>query len=98
MAYPASLDDLKDLFGREREAISSISNAVLGHLYQEFSNLLMFDMQRLTESTLRAYARAVFTKGAPLRTCVGFIDGTVRDICQPLQHQKYVYNGHKICL
>ncbi|OWZ19570.1 LOW QUALITY PROTEIN: hypothetical protein PHMEG_0006169 [Phytophthora megakarya] len=95
MTYPACLDDLKDLFGREYEAISSISNAVQDHLYQAFSHRLMFDTQRLTESTIRAYARAIFAKGAPLRTCVGFIDCTVRGMCRPLQHQKYVYNGHK---
>ncbi|ETL78445.1 hypothetical protein L917_20751 [Phytophthora nicotianae] len=95
MAYPARLDDLKDLFGRETEAISSISNSVRDYLNHTFSHLLLFDSNRLTEDTLQAYSRAVFVKGAPLHTCVGFIDGTVRVMCRPMQNQKYVYNGHK---
>ncbi|KAG3247902.1 hypothetical protein PI124_g7403 [Phytophthora idaei] len=44
---------------------------------------------------LAAYASAIYDKGAPLSTCVGFIDGTVRGMCRPNKNQQYVYNGHK---
>ncbi|ETI51478.1 hypothetical protein F443_05166 [Phytophthora nicotianae P1569] len=95
MAYPARLSDLQDLFGRNETAISSISNAVLDHLYSTFHHLFQFDHARLTEATLSTYASAIHSQGAPLHTCVGFIDGTVRGTCRPLRHQKYVFNGHK---
>ncbi|KAE8978631.1 hypothetical protein PR002_g24663 [Phytophthora rubi] len=95
MAYPARLEYLEDLFGRDPTAISSISNGVLDFLYQSFPHLLLFDDRRLTDATLSAYASAIYKKGAPLQTCVGFIDGTVRGMCRPKKIQKYVYNGHK---
>ncbi|KAE8993759.1 hypothetical protein PR003_g20869 [Phytophthora rubi] len=95
MAYPARLEDLEDLFGRDSTAISSISDGVLDFLYQSFSHLLLFDDRRLTDGTLSAYATAIYKKGAPLRTCVRFIGGTVRGMCRPKKNQKYVYNGHK---
>ena len=34
-------------------------------------------------------------KGAPLDSCLGFIDGTVRRIARPNKNQRIVYNGHK---
>ena len=44
---------------------------------------------------LQLYADAVSLKGAALNNCFGFIDGTVRPICRPGEHQRMVYNGHK---
>lgn len=38
---------------------------------------------------------AVHDKGGALNNCFGFIDGTVRPICRPGEHQRIVYNGHK---
>ncbi|KAF4045202.1 DDE superfamily endonuclease [Phytophthora infestans] len=76
MAYPVRLGDLEDLFGRDTTAISSISNAVPDFIYDKFNYLLEFDHSRLNADTLSAYAEAVHAKGAPLQTCVGFIDGT----------------------
>ena len=34
-------------------------------------------------------------KGAPLKNCFGFVDGTVRPDCRPKRNQKTVFNGHK---
>ena len=44
---------------------------------------------------LAIYARAVHEHGAILNNCWGFMDGTVRPICRPTQHQGVMYNGHK---
>ena len=44
---------------------------------------------------LQTYAGAVYTKGAALNNCFGFIDGTVRPIARPGENQRVVYNGHK---
>ncbi|GMF49373.1 unnamed protein product [Phytophthora fragariaefolia] len=98
MAYPARLSDLEDLFGRDTTVISSISNAVLDTLYDKFHGLLQFDYKRLTTATLSAYASAIHAKEAPLETCVGFIDGTVRWTCRPNKNQRYMFNGHKVYL
>ncbi|GMF54535.1 unnamed protein product [Phytophthora fragariaefolia] len=95
MAYPARLSDLEDLFGRDTTAISSISNASLDTLYDKFHGLLQFDYKRLTSATLSAYAWAIHANEAPLETCVGFIDGTVRGTCRPNKNQRYMFNGHK---
>lgn len=30
-----------------------------------------------------------------MNNCIGFVDGTVRPICRPGEHQRALYNGHK---
>ena len=44
---------------------------------------------------LQEFANAIHKRGAPLTNCWGFIDGTVRPMSRPGQHQRVVYNGHK---
>ncbi|KAF4127781.1 putative DDE Tnp4 domain-containing protein, partial [Phytophthora infestans] len=68
----------------------------LTFFYDKFNYLLEFDHSRLIADTLSAYAEAVHAKGAPLQTCVGFIDGTVRGACRPTRNQRYMCNGHKV--
>ena len=34
-------------------------------------------------------------KGSPLTNCFGFIDATVRQISNPGENQRILYNGHK---
>ncbi|XP_023933182.1 tetratricopeptide repeat protein 6-like [Lingula anatina] len=41
------------------------------------------------------FADAIHNKGAPLKNCVGFVDGTVRPLCRPTFFQRVCYNGHK---
>ena len=41
------------------------------------------------------YADAIHNKGDALENCWGFIDGTVRPICRPIDNQRMVYNGQK---
>jgi len=40
-------------------------------------------------------ADAVAAKGAALQNYFGFIDGTVRPICRPVEQQRILYNGYK---
>ena len=49
----------------------------------------------LNPLVLQHYADTVSDKGAALNNCFGFVDGTVRPICRPGEHQRMVYNGHK---
>ena len=44
---------------------------------------------------MSAFAYAIQQKGAPLTTCIGFIDGTVRQIAHPVVNQQIMYSGHK---
>ena len=44
---------------------------------------------------LQEYAAVIHAKGAHLDTCFGFVDGTIRPISRPGQHQRVVYDGHK---
>lgn len=37
---------------------------------------------------LQEYAAVIHAKGAPLDTCFGFVDGTIRPISRPGQHQR----------
>eukprot|EP00794_Sanderia_malayensis_P013444 gene13444-biopygen10745 len=65
-------------------------------LNQQWGFLLTaFDRQLLAPENLQRYANAVHAKGAPLRNCWGFIDGTVRAISRPGINQRVLYNGHK---
>lgn len=41
------------------------------------------------------YCSAIAAKGAPFRTCVGFIDGTIRKTARPTRGQRAWYSGHK---
>ena len=44
---------------------------------------------------LQENADVIHAKGAPLNNCFGFIDGIVRPISHPGQHQRIAYNGLK---
>ena len=71
-----------------------ITNTVMiflshGHRISQWN----FDI--LSPPMLQEYADVIHAEGAALNSCFGFIDGTVRPISCPGQHQRIVYNGHK---
>ncbi len=41
------------------------------------------------------YAGAIHNKGAPVSNVFGFIDGTLRQICQPSTGQREMFSSHK---
>ena len=49
----------------------------------------------MNAQALQSYVDAVSARGAALQNCFGFVDGTVRPIARPGEHQRLVYNGHK---
>lgn len=49
----------------------------------------------LSPLALEVYADAINKKRVPLKNCFGFVDGTVRPIGRPDEHQRIMYNGHK---
>jgi hypothetical protein len=96
LAYPTRLCQSEYFFGRSKTAVSLFFNHVLEWIYERYKHLLEWDHHRLSQPVLRRFAAVVHQKGAPLNDCIGFIDGTVREICKPGVNQKVVYNGHKV--
>ena len=93
MAYPNRLTYLEFLFNRPKTTISMIIQAVLDHIYDNFSDKISNLAQR--EDHFQEYADVIHAKGAPLKNCIGFVDGTVRPLCRPVRFQRTCYNGHK---
>jgi len=65
------------------------------YFFEPWSSNSQWNFDILSPPMLQEYADVIHAKGAPLRNCFGFIDGTVRPISRPGQHQRIVYNGHK---
>ena len=74
-----------------------MSNYVMNMLHENFHHLLhSFNQPLLSPQNLELYAQAVHDKGAALRNCWGFADGTVRPVCRPNKRiQTILLNGHK---
>ena len=95
-SYPCHLSDMIPRFGRSKYELCLISNQIMRHVVESFQHLLTtFEQQWLQTERLEEYAYAVFQQSQALDNCWGFIDGTVRPICRPVENQKTVYNGHK---
>ena len=95
LSYPNRIGDLLPLFGRSPSEISMIFNRTIDCILQNKGQLLARLDQPWLRDNLEQFAAAVYTKGAPIKNCWGFIDGTVRAICRPSQNQDIVFNGHK---
>lgn len=96
LAYPNRLSDLYDLFNRCESSISEIFNYTLNHVYINFNILLIsLDQEWLNLTQLVTYNEVIVKKGSPLMNCIGFIDGTIRGMCRPIEEQEEFYNKHK---
>eukprot|EP00743_Colponemidia_sp_Colp-15_P006722 GILK01007247.1.p1 GENE.GILK01007247.1~~GILK01007247.1.p1 ORF type:complete len:349 (-),score=3.81 GILK01007247.1:38-1084(-) len=95
LSYPNRLFDLTKTFYRPVDVLSRCFNQVLQSIHARWKHLLLWDHARLTPDFLRACAAAVYGKGAPLQSCIGFIDGTLRPSCRPSHGQKQLFSGHK---
>ena len=66
---------------------------ILDDLHYRFGHLLQdLELVWLEPGT---FAEAIHSKGAPLKQCFGFVDGTVRQIARPIVNQRIMYSGHK---
>ncbi|XP_077552527.1 uncharacterized protein LOC144166971 [Haemaphysalis longicornis] len=100
LAYPNRLVDLEMMFNRHLSVISSVVNQVLAHVEYHFGHL-RYDLTThtwLNLDSLERFSEAVHAKGAPLKNCRGFVDGTARRICRPTEEQQEHFSGHKRCL
>lgn len=96
LAFPVRYCDMVPRFGRSVPDLCKITHVVLNHIFAYHRHRIeTWNHPWLERYKLAEYAAAIHEKGAPLRNCFGFVDGTVRPICRPGEHQRTVYNGHK---
>ena len=94
--YPCRYSDMIPRFGRPVPDLCIVSAHVMNHIYHNFCHLLTdFNLPFLQPRELDIYCEVIHAKGAALRNCFGFVDGTVRPISRPGKDQRVVYNGHK---
>lgn len=95
-SYPCRLSDMIPRFGRSVPEMSLILSEVTSHIFGTNAHLLNdLDQPWLQPARLESYAQVIHQKGAALDNCWGFVDGTVRPVCRPGEHQRVLYNGHK---
>ena len=95
-SYPCRYSDMISRFGRPVPELCMITNEVMDNIFNNHSHRIsQWNHDILSPPLLQEYADVIHAKGAPLENCFGFIDGTVRPIARPDQHQRIVYNGHK---
>ena len=95
-SYPCRYVDMMPRFGRAVPQLSMISNRIPDIIFDDYGHLLRNLAQPwLSQAELKQFAESIHAKGAPLETCWGFIDATVRPLCKPGQNQRALYNGHK---
>ena len=96
-AYPCRLSDLIPRFGRSVRELSEIISEVSSHIFDNYGYLLQSLKQPwLQPDCLQSFADAISGRGTALSNCWGFMDGTVRPISRPGEHQRVLYNGHKM--
>jgi hypothetical protein len=95
LSYPTRLVDLEHFFGWPKSTISMIVNDTINHIYETFKGKITNLNQEWIVNRMQLYADKIHRKGAPLTNCFGFVDGTVRPMCRPMNLQRIVYNGHK---
>ena len=96
LAYPCRYGVMIHRFARPVPEICMITNQVTDFLYEHHAQRILHWNDTLpSPQNLQRYADAIYTKGAPLDSCFGFVDGTVRAISRPGHNQRVVYNGHK---
>ena len=94
LAAPNRLKENMYFFGRSRSWQSTIINEVIVHLVQRFSKKLHWDENRLTRECIQGYSNAIEETGG-VKGVWGWIDGTLRPVCRPVEDQRHWYSGYK---
>ena len=67
---------------------------MVNFLTVRWKDKVIFNEERIKKK-LDEFAEAIESKCSVLNKCVGFIDGTNREVCRPIYHQRVWYSGHK---
>ena len=95
LAYPCRYSDMIARFAGPVPVLCMITNKVFDFIFDMHGHRIMeWNNTVLNSRSLEIYCNAIAAKGAALENCFGFVDGTVRPICRPGQHQRVAYNGH----
>ena len=87
-AYPCRYNDMIPRCGRSVSELCLITSEVTNHIFYTHGYLLRdLDQPWLQSNHLEEFANAIHSRGAALQNCWGFVDGTVRPICRPGEHQ-----------
>ncbi|GAV06746.1 hypothetical protein RvY_16683 [Ramazzottius varieornatus] len=93
---PNRLFESKRLMKRSAPSFSRIFNHTVMLIHREHGHLLRAIIHPwMNGNTLTTFASKITARGAPLETCVRFIDGTMRLTCRPSRSQKAAFTGHK---
>ena len=96
LSYPCRYSDMISRFGLPVPVLSMVSNDVLDFIYNTHRHrITQWNHNVLNPAALQIYSNAIADKGAALHNCFRFVDGTVRPVCRPGEHQRVIYNGHK---
>ena len=98
LSYPCRFSDIIPRFDRPVPVLSMVSNQVLDYIYiydTHGHRITQWNHQVLSQPFLQLHSDTIAAQGSALDNCFGFVDGTVRPICRPAEHQRAVYNGHK---
>lgn len=95
-AYPCRYEDLVPRFGTPVPQLCMVVSEMMDLLHVRFGHLLSrLNQPLLSQADLVDCSQSVYRKGAALDNCWGFIDGMVRPVSRPGEHQRVLYNGHK---
>ena len=95
LSYPSRYRDMIHRLATV-PVLSMITNQTIDYVYNVRGNrVLNWNHDVHSPVNLQTYVDALTARGAPLPNCFGFIDGTVRPISRPGEHQRLLYNGHK---
>jgi hypothetical protein len=94
LAGTRSTWDVADGFGVSQSYISKVTVSLVDFMTQKWAMVVKFNKARMIRS-LPLYAAAIRASGASLSNCVGFIDGTNREVARPRVAQGAFYSGHK---
>ena len=94
LARPTRLVDLQHRYGIEKSVLSRVINYMLEIFIGKFSHTIQI-RHCLIAKYGNNLSQSLVNSGCPLSNCIGFIDGTCRQMCRPTRNQKYYYNGHK---
>jgi hypothetical protein len=90
-AFPGRFAHMIKIFGRSAPSMSRLISELRSTIYLEYSSALR-NPARLSEEECACFASAI-RPFCGLPVVVGFIDGTVREICKPSVLQGPLYNG-----
>ena len=83
-------------FGRSVPEISLILTEVTKHVVETQGHLLKdLNQPWLQPHHLEEFTLVIHQKGAALDNCWVFVDGMVRPICRPGEHQGLMFSDHK---